>query len=739
MLAMSGIEPRDEHDIRIWTPIAMWLAGACTIGIGTVLPHGRGLHVAQLRGVVAFALCAALFTFVVFRPLSNRALYAMTNIFSALGSLTVWFGCLWSGGASSGFLELYFFPALYAAYFFRVRQAVAQLVLITLLAASPLLYDSAPLQAQFPGHLVVLTTALWGMAAAVGYRKRRLLLAEQLSRQQAMSDPLTGLHNLRALRERAELHPPREGSGVIVLDIDDFKAVNTAHGHTGADELLRHLGSELSDLSDGRDCVARIGGDEFAVLVSARTKLELQRLAGGCAHAVGKAATSAGLQGPAPSGSVGYAVWPTDGSTLSALLAVADDAMFRAKASKDPVGTRTAGTSSGASAPIAGGPSGAAVVAGPPPRLVGDAPGAARDPRSGGERPVRRWRRRPPRAIAAAAAWAGSSALTLLVIVLPGADTSHTLLAVGLSLWGAIAGVLVLVWGTRVDELAYRATNALAVPGIALSVYITGGTTSPLLPVVFLAVALAAYFGTPRGAMIRLAGAIAVCASPFLYSTTDAQILFTLRFVALAATAGVLVGNILYNRRELAQAESVARELASHDALTGLPNRRAFTDSVGRTLQRAGRPVGSPLSIAMIDLDNFKRVNDTFGHAAGDKVLQSIASALEQVTRPGDFIARIGGDEFALVAHGVDTSVSRALSTRCVSAVEAAVAEAGYSDCAVSATVGFALFPYHGRTLDSLVEAADSALMDAKHGGKRRVCCAAAVATARGRSPVASA
>jgi hypothetical protein len=133
MLAMSGVEPRDEHDIRIWTPIAMWLAGGCTIGIGTVLPDTSRLHIGQLRGLVAFALCAALFTFVAFRPLSNRALYAMTNIFTALGSLTVWSACLWSGGASSGFLELYFFPALYAAYFFRIRQAITQLVLITLL------------------------------------------------------------------------------------------------------------------------------------------------------------------------------------------------------------------------------------------------------------------------------------------------------------------------------------------------------------------------------------------------------------------------------------------------------------------------------------------------------------------------------------------------------------------------------------------------------------------------------
>ncbi|MHB8234926.1 MAG: GGDEF domain-containing protein, partial [Solirubrobacteraceae bacterium] len=530
MLAMSGVEPRDEHDLRIWTPIAMWVAGSCTIGIGTVLPGGGKLHVGELRGLVVFGLLCALFTFFAFRPLSNRVLYAATNLFTALGSLTIWFACLWSGGASSGFLELFFFPALYAAYFFRLRQALAHLLLITALAASPLLYDAAPLQAQFPGHLTVLLAALWGLAAVVGYRKRRLLLAEQLLRQQAMSDPLTGLYNLRALRERSELTPLREGAGVLVIDIDEFKEVNTAYGHTGADELLRHVGAELSAVTDGRDCVARIGGDEFAVLVEDRTPTELATLAERCAQAVQRAATRAQLAGLELSASVGYAAWPQDGSTVSALLASADAAMFAAKASRQLLGeahavTAAAGRSWDASAEP---PTDAAAVAAPRLRLVDSEPDEDSPERRQERRSRTSWRNRPSRAVAAAGAWLGSSAITLIVIVLPGADTAHTALALALGAWAAAAGVLALAWGSRVDEIAYRATNALAMPAIALGVYITGGATSPLLPLVFLAVALTAYFGSQRSAVVRLLAATAVCASPFLYSASDAQLLFIL-------------------------------------------------------------------------------------------------------------------------------------------------------------------------------------------------------------------
>ncbi len=742
---MAGIEPRDEHELRVWTPIAMWLAGSATIAVATVLPGDGTLHVAQLRGLAGVGLCAAIFTFVVFRRVSNRTLYVLTNVFTALGSISVWLACLWSGGAGSGFIEMYFFPVLYAAYFFRSTQAICQLVLVTALAASPEIYDTSLQGTQFPGHLLVLLAALWGMAVMVGLRKRRLLLAELRSREQALSDPLTGLHNLRSLREHASAHPPAQGTGVLVIDIDDFKSVNTACGHTGADELLRRVAVELLERSAAGDCVARIGGDEFAVLVSRDSTADVERLAAGCAQAVQIAAAQTGLADRVVSGSVGYAVWPEDGRTLSDLLTVADRNMFGAKAGRrravDAPASTARTTAASATTPAADhdrkAPN-APVVAGPRLRLVASASSAVRRTPGLGEEPgahatpgmrqtvLARWRSLPLQTTVAATSWVGGSALTLIVLLLPGADRAHLPLALVLLACSVAVGVLMTALGLLLGEIAYVASDALAVLAIAVGVYLTGATTSPLLPLVFMAVAFAAFFYTPRAAMLRLAGAVAVCASPFLYASSNARLQFVVPFVALSTTAGVLACIILYNKRELAQAARVAREMAAHDPLTGLPNRRAFHEGVGRALELARkRATPLSLSVAMIDLDNFKRVNDTFGHAAGDLVLLAIARALNVATRPGDLVARIGGDEFALLARGVDASASHALGVRCVRAVEAAVRHAGYADCGVSATVGYALFPFHGTTLDMLLDAADSALMDAKTKGKRRVSGAA--------------
>jgi diguanylate cyclase (GGDEF)-like protein len=350
------------------------------------------------------------------------------------------------------------------------------------------------------------------------------------------------------------------------------------------------------------------------------------------------------------------------------------------------------------------------------------------DWRAGG---LRWWRARPEKSTAAALCWLAAVTITLVVMLMPDADSAHVPALTALLSVGLATSLLLFATPASASELASLIGEALAIPGLALGVYLTGATHSPLLPLVFLLVAFAAYFSGPRAALACVAGAVVVCASPFLYVSGGAQTSFVVPFIALVTSASVLAGIVLYSRRELAQAELAAEALALADPLTGLPNRRAFADRVSEALAHASGDREDLMSVAMIDLDNFKRVNDRHGHAAGDAVLRAIADSLAAAIRKDDCVARIGGDEFALHAHGLDEAATRGLGDRCVRAVERAVRRAGYDDCGISATVAFALFPDHGKTLESLLHSADSALMRAKDEGKRQVVCA------RLREPVA--
>jgi diguanylate cyclase (GGDEF)-like protein len=723
---LPGIEARDEHDLRIWTAVAMWLGGGLAAAAATGLP-GTKVEVVDLRVLAGLCALAAIVSVIMFRPASNRRLYLLTNIFSAIGEVGVCFACLWSGGASSGFVGLYFFSVLYGAYFFRRAHAVLHLLLVSALAALPLIYDDGRAGTHFPGRLVVLVVSFWAMYIVIDYRKRRLLFAELSSRRRALSDPLTGLHNLRSLRERAEREELRAGTGLVLMDIDDFKAVNTEYGHLAADELLRALGAGLLELGRERDCVARIGGDEFAMLVFDRTGAEIAALAKGCVPAIGRARRQADLQYGDLSASVGCAVWPQDGSTLTELMATADREMFAVKESRKRAAAQVQAALSSHEerpAPRAREPRPLRAPARTPTRLW-PVDGVQPRVRPGSAiRWQRWWSRRPRKSTAAGVIWVGGAAITLATMLVPGADSHHVFAVACLVGAGLVAGVALIVVPASLSEPACLFFDVLAVPGIALAVYLTGGIDSPLLPLVFLAVASAAYFAQPREALMRLLGAVLICASPFAYASGAEREVFVVPCLALVMTAAVLSAVILYSRRELAQAERAADELSRHDSLTGLPNRRAFTDTVSDALAHMSGFPDDLLSLAMIDLDNFKLVNDRHGHAAGDAVLQAIAVELGAVVRQGDCMARIGGDEFALHARGLDESATEALGDRCVRAVEQGVRRAGYSDCGVSATVGFALFPHHGVTLEALLRSADSALMRAKGEGKRQVLSA---------------
>jgi diguanylate cyclase (GGDEF)-like protein len=157
--------------------------------------------------------------------------------------------------------------------------------------------------------------------------------------------------------------------------------------------------------------------------------------------------------------------------------------------------------------------------------------------------------------------------------------------------------------------------------------------------------------------------------------------------------------------------------LAWHDALTGLPNRRLLEDRVHQELERAKR-VGEPSSMFFVDLDRFKKVNDTLGHAAGDDLIRQVAQRLRDVVRRQDTVARLGGDEFAVLLPGLnDITAIRQLADRMLESLHTPYSIEG-AEVYTSASIGIAMYPEHGETYDDLLSHADEAMYLSKSMGR---------------------
>ena len=182
---------------------------------------------------------------------------------------------------------------------------------------------------------------------------------------------------------------------------------------------------------------------------------------------------------------------------------------------------------------------------------------------------------------------------------------------------------------------------------------------------------------------------------------------------------GVFIALLRRDRELLREAALQQSSLARTDQTTRLPNARAFAEAAEVELARS-RAADEPVCLLYVDLDNFKTVNDTLGHAAGDAVLQQVADALAHTVRPGDLAARLGGDEFALLLRAVPPEAAEAVAQRIVSLVAQVASE--NPCCELGATVGVAYFEKNlPEDTDALLHTADELMYRGKREGKGRV------------------
>lgn len=184
--------------------------------------------------------------------------------------------------------------------------------------------------------------------------------------------------------------------------------------------------------------------------------------------------------------------------------------------------------------------------------------------------------------------------------------------------------------------------------------------------------------------------------------------------------AGAIVGHawLFSDISALKRDEERLLHLAHHDPLTDLPNRRSFGHDLARSLQRARRQ-RQGLALLFIDLDDFKAVNDSLGHAAGDQLLRVVGERLRDTLRAEDTVARLGGDEFTVVLEETnDADAAAGTAFKLLAAICTPVALDGCS-VSVSASIGIALFPGDGANADELTRAADAAMYKAKLLGRQ--------------------
>ncbi|HBH40105.1 MAG TPA: GGDEF domain-containing protein [Curvibacter sp.] len=284
-----------------------------------------------------------------------------------------------------------------------------------------------------------------------------------------------------------------------------------------------------------------------------------------------------------------------------------------------------------------------------------------------------------------------------------------------LTLWQTLHGVLGTVWGYAITGPARGALLAILVLILAYGMFSLTVAQARLLAAISLA-GLAAVMGWKSHTdPLRYPGQVEVLHLAF-------SLIVLLGISALSVRMGALRQRLHEQKAELEASLAQIRQLATQDELTGLVNRRHMGELLAAEQARQGRS-GQIMTLVLLDLDHFKRINDSYGHQAGDTALRAFAAAVQPSLRGSDVLARWGGEEFLLMLPA--TAPDEAL--RCVERMRAGLAGVTLADIAPGVRLTFSAglaACEAGQPIDTVIERADQALYRAKQAGRNRTVTA---------------
>jgi diguanylate cyclase (GGDEF)-like protein len=335
-------------------------------------------------------------------------------------------------------------------------------------------------------------------------------------------------------------------------------------------------------------------------------------------------------------------------------------------------------------------------------------------------------------AVLAAVSTSISATLGVLSLSADGFVQPGTHGAVWLTWWlGDLVGALIVAplvllwsadWRLRFSPVRAGETTALLLAVLAGGLVMFGGFLPPF-PLTFLSLPLLLWpafrFG-PREAVsvAALLGMIAVAGTlrgvgSFAGGSPNHSLLLLQSFMGVSTLTALAVAGEVAERKRL---EARLSHLADYDSLTDVLSRRRFQEQLEQQLADSRR-YGTPAALLFVDMDDFKSVNDRFGHAAGDKVLANVAALLRGRLRDSDSLGRIGGDEFVVLLPHADREQAEAVAAQLLKTIATQPTVLGEKEIRSAASIGIALLSDHGQTLEEVLAHADDAMFTAKAGG----------------------